>query len=384
MPTLFINRSFIALALALALLAKANANAPPPPPLPVRGYILLDFHSNEVLAERNADQPLEPASITKIMSAYVLYGKLAAGAIKPSDIVTVSANAYGQEGSRMFVEINSQVSVNDLLMGMVVQSGNDASVALAEHAAGSESVFADLMNQQAAALGMRNSHFVNATGLPHPEHITTARDIATLVRAMISNYPQHYSRYAVKEFTYNNINQKNRNKLLWSDSSVDGVKTGHTSSAGYCLASSAERDGMRLIAVVLGADNEPDRFSAAQQLLDHGFRLFETFHLYRPGQAVTETRVWKGVIDNLRLGFANDVYVTIPRGRYQDMQASLRLDKIIEAPVKRGQPYGQVLIQLDGRTEAQPALIALDDVPEGSAVGRLIDHITLVVKSWLD
>ena len=362
----------------------AQQAIPQVPQLPVKGYILQDFHSGRVLAEENGNQRLEPASITKIMTAYIVYAKLSEGAIKASDLVTISRNAYQQEGSRMFININSKVSIADLLMGVVVQSGNDASVALAEYIAGSEAVFAELMNRQAAALGLANTHYVNATGLPHPEHYTTAADIAILVRALISHHPQYYSNYSAKEFTYNDITQHNRNKLLWRDESVDGVKTGHTSSAGFCLASSAQRDSMRLIAVVLGAGQENDRFSASQQLLDYGFRFFETHKLYAAGHVLTEAPLWKGAADTVALGFPNDVYLTIPRGRYQDMQAALRVSNIIEAPIQQGQSFGGVQLQLDGQQIATVPLIALQDVAAGSTFSQFTDHILLIFKNWLN
>lgn len=376
---LFIHASWLALLPALW----ANAALPALPALPVRGYILVDFDSGRVLAEKNAELALEPASITKILSAYVVYDRLAAGAVKLDDPVLISQNAYSQIGSRMFVEVNSRVPLGDLLLGMVVQSGNDATVALAEHVAGSEPVFADLMNQHAARLGLDSSRFINSTGLPHPEHLTTARDIATLVRALIRDFPDHYATYAVKSFSHNNIDQANRNKLLWRDPSVDGVKTGHTNSAGYCLAASAKRGDMRLISVVLGADNEEDRLLASQQLLNYGFQFFATHKLYSAGQTLTEVDVWQGETDRLQLGFDSDVYVTIPRGRYQAMQATLQLPELIEAPLARGQVLGSVQIRLDGQTLASPTLVATSDVALAGPLARLGDRLVLLFRSLL-
>ena len=382
-----VNRFVVFWLLAVLLFSLPSAAqqvTPQVPQLPVKGYILQDFHSGRVLAEQNSNQRLEPASITKIMTAYIVYAKLRDGTIKADDLVNVSRNAFEQEGSRMFININSEVSVHDLLMGVVVQSGNDASVALAEHIAGSETIFAELMNRHAAALGLDNTHYVNATGLPHPDHYTTAEDIATLVQALISHYPQDYAAYTIKEFTYNNITQHNRNKLLWRDESVDGVKTGHTSSAGFCLASSAQRGAMRLLAVVLGAEQENHRFSASQQLLDYGFRFFETHKLYEAGHVLTEAPLWKGATDSVALGFPDAVYLTIPRGRYQDMQAALRVNNIIEAPVQQGQSFGHVQLQLDGQQIATIPLISLQSVAQGGTFTQLTDHILLMFKNWLN
>ena len=284
----------------------------------------------------------------------------------------------------MFVEVDTKVSVENLIMGMVVQSGNDATVALAEHIAGSESAFAALMNQQAAQLGLKDSHFVNATGLPDPEHYTSARDIATLVRAIIKEFPEQYARYAVRSFTYNGITQHNRNRLLWQDETVDGVKTGHTNSAGYCLASSARRENTRLIAVVLGAKTEKERFSASQSLLNYGFRFFETHKLYDANDLLTEARIWKGEVEKLPLGLAEDLYVTIPKGKYKDMQAALSIDTTIEAPVRKGARFGIVTITLENNLIASAPLVALQDVAEGGLVGRMMDQVLLMFDSLFE
>ena len=371
----------LGLLLLTGSLAQAQLPTPDIPPLPVRSYILQDFYSGRILAKHNSQQRMEPASITKLMSSYIVYKHIAAGDVKPDERVRISNNAYKQEGSRMFVEINSQVSVADLLMGVVVQSGNDATVALAEHIAGSEAAFALMMNREAAALGLSGSHFVNSTGLPHPEHYMTARDIAVLLRAMIADYPEHYKAYAIRSFTHNDIKQHNRNKLLWRDDSVDGAKTGHTSSAGFCLAASAQRGPMRLIAVVLGAEKEDQRFTATQTLLEHGFRHYETHKLYKAEQTVTSTSVWKGDVNSIALGFMHDVYITIPKGRYQDMQAALLVNSIIEAPLQQGQQVGNVTIRLDQEAIAELPLVSLSDVAIGSMLGRFADHIMLMFKS---
>ena len=354
---------------------------PPPPELPVKGYILMDFHSGRILAEQNGDQRLEPASITKLMSAYLVYKRLAEGVLSPDEDVSISRKAQSTEGSRMFVEAGTRVPVDDLLRGMVVQSGNDATVALAEHIAGSEAGFAQLMNDQARELGLNGSHFVNASGLPHENHYMTAFDIAKLVRAIIAQFPQYYALYSERSYTYNNITQHNRNKLLWRDSSVDGLKTGHTNSAGYCLASSAKRGDMRLIAVVLGAEQENDRSDASINLLNYGFQNYETYKLYERGYALTDVRVWKGSLNELPLGFLENIYVTLPKGRYDDMQASLRVNSIIEAPVSKGQMFGAVEIKLDGEDVANIPLVALEDVSEAGFLGSLSDQLLLMINS---
>lgn len=368
----------------LALLAfplKAMSQ-PQAPQVPVRGYILMDFDSGYTLARKNADKRLEPASITKLMTAYILYKALKDGSVALTDKIRVSEKAWRMEGSRMFIEVDTAVPLEDLLMGMVVQSGNDATVALAEHVAGSEDAFVSLMNQEAERLGLDQSHFTNSTGLPHPEHYMTAQDIATLVRAIIAEFPQHYERYSIKEYTYNDIRQYNRNRLLWQDETVDGVKTGHTESAGYCLVSSAERDDMRLISVVLGADAERDRFSASRNLLNYGFRFFETHRLYSANRALTEVRIWKGEADNLPLGLAEDLYVTIPKGQYEQMQASMTVDGTVQAPAAKGAAFGTVSITLNDDTIAAAPLVALRDVTEAGFVGRLLDQMRLTLTSW--
>ena len=364
--------------------AQAQLILPDPPELPVKGYILMDFHSGRVLADQNSNQRLEPASITKLMSAYLVYKRLAAGALRPDEQVLISRNAQSTEGSRMFVEAGTQVAVDDLLRGMVIQSGNDATVALAEHIAGSETGFAQLMNEQARELGMRDSHFMNGSGLPHPEHYMTARDIALLVRAIIKQFPQYYTLYSERDFTFNNITQHNRNKLLWRDESVDGVKTGHTSSAGYCLASSAKRGDMRLISVVLGAEKENDRFDASINLLNYGFSHYETYKLYDSNYALTDVRVWKGDLSKLPLGFLENIYVTLPKGRYPDMEASLRVTSIIQAPVSKGQEFGAVEITLEDKPIATIPLVALQDVSEAGFLGRLSDQFLMMLSEMFN
>lgn len=368
------------LSLVVALLVSSTSAAVPAlVELPVRGHILVDFHSGRVLTERNSQQRLEPASITKLMSAYLFYDRLTSGQLSLDDQVPVSRNAYDTIGSRMFIEVGSLVSVEELLHGIVIQSGNDATVALAEYIAGSEAAFAQMMNAKAVELGMHDSNFVNSTGLPDPQHYTTASDIAILARALIREFPSYYQLYSERSFTYNGIEQHNRNRLLWRDPSVDGMKTGHTSSAGYCLVSSAQRDGMRLIAVVLGADQISDRFEASQQLLNYGFGHFETYQLYAAEQSLTEVRLWKGEQGMLPLGFIEDTFVTLPKGRYDEIQAALLINARIEAPVQRGEAFGSVLIRLDDQEVADIPLVALQDIALGGWLGRFTDRLMLMI-----
>lgn len=373
-------------ALILGLLTASVWAAPIPeaPQLPVRGYILMDFQSGQILAEINGDERLEPASITKLMTAYIIYQALQDDTVKLTDQVNISEKAWRMEGSRMFVEVDTTVSVEDLLMGMVVQSGNDATVALAEHVAGSEVAFVALMNQQATRLGLADSHFVNSTGLPDPNHYMTVKDIAILVRALIDEFPAQYERYSIKEYTFNSIRQYNRNRLLWQDETVDGVKTGHTQSAGFCLVASARRDETRLISVVLGADKERDRFSASQALLNYGFRFFETHRLYAANRALTEVRVWKGVANTLPLGLVEDLYVSIPKGSYEAMQASMTVDTTVQAPTQKGDTYGTVTVALDDRTITEKPLVALSNVEQAGFFGRMIDQMRLSIGALFE
>lgn len=369
---------------SVLLVPMVGAAVPELPELPVRGHVLIDFHSGRVLTEHNGRERLEPASITKLMAAYLFYQRLENGQLRLDDMVPVSRNAYSTIGSRMFIEVGSQVSVEDLLRGIVIQSGNDATVALAEYIAGSEAAFAELMNEVAAELGLHDSNFVNSTGLPDPEHYTTARDIATLARALITEFPDYYQLYSERSFTYNEIEQHNRNRLLWRDESVDGLKTGHTSSAGYCLVSSARRGDMRLIAVVLGAEQENARFEASQQLLNYGFGHYETYKLYDAEQALTDVRLWKGEQGSLPLGFTEDIFVTIPKGRYDAMHAALRINARIEAPVRRGDEFGSVLIRLDEEEVASIPLLALQDVAPAGWLGRLTDRMLMMVSGMFN
>jgi D-alanyl-D-alanine carboxypeptidase (penicillin-binding protein 5/6) len=335
------------------------------------------MNSGTILAEENADLRLEPASLTKIMTAYAVFVELREGNLQLSDQVLVSKKAWRTGGSRMFIEVGTQVSVEDLLKGMIIQSGNDASVALAEHIAGSEKTFAALMNSHAKRLGMHNTHFVNSTGLPDPEHYTTARDITRVSEATIREFPEYYEWYAIKEFTYNDIKQHNRNKLLWRDDSVDGIKTGHTEGAGYCLVASAEREGMRLISVVMGTASEEVRAQETLSLLNYGFRFFETHKLYPGQQSLAQVRAWKGRAKQLPLGLARDLYVTIPRHQYQDLNARLILEPTIVAPVPQGMPYGYAEVQLGDEALTRAPLVALQEVAEGGIWSKVVDGFLL-------
>jgi len=360
--------------------AEAITAPPPAPSIAAKGYVLQDFYSGTVLAEKNADTRLEPASLTKLMTAYTVFHELRAGNIRLEDMARISQKAWRTPGSRMFVQVDTSVRVEDLLRGMIIQSGNDASVALAEFVAGGEDAFAALMNQHAHTLGLNGSHFVNATGLPHPEHYSTARDIARLSAAIIREYPEYYAYYAEKNYTYNNITQYNRNKLLWTDASVDGMKTGHTETAGYCLVSSAKRGEMRLVAVILGTSSEDARAQESLKLLNYGFRFFETHLLYAANQPLKTMRVWKGEAENVALGLNQDVYVTVPRGQYEKLSASMTVEKVIQAPAKKGQRFGTVNLRVGSDALAEQPLVALQDVPEGSLWRRMVDEVWLLFE----
>ena len=359
-----------------SLLAQAAVMpVPAPPELAAKSYLLIDFNSGRVIAEKNINDKIEPASITKMMTAYVVYKEMEAGRLTMDEEVSISKKAWNMGGSKMFIEVGKKVHVKDLLNGLIIQSGNDASVALAEHIAGSETTFADYMNQYAVSLGMKDTHFVNSTGWPDKDHLTTAKDIATLARALIREFPEHYKLYAVKQFSFNGIKQYNRNKLLWRDDSVDGIKTGHTESAGYCLVSSAQRDDMRLIAVVLGTRSEKARADISQSLLSYGFRFYESSRLYAAGEGLNQARIWKGEIENLSLGLLEDLNVTIPRGQYKHLDAVMDVQNDIEAPVKKGQQLGMVHVMLNGEELMSRPLVALQAVARGSIWQRTKDQI---------
>jgi D-alanyl-D-alanine carboxypeptidase (penicillin-binding protein 5/6) len=353
---------------------------PNPPELNATSYFLVDFDSGRVLAEKNPDDPVEPASITKLMTAYLVDKAIADGDLTLDEMVTISEKAWRMKGSKMFVEVGKQVAVEELLKGLIIQSGNDASVALAEHIAGSESAFAGYMNHQAKLLGMNNTNYVNATGWPDENHYSSARDIAILTRVIIDEFPASYSYYKEREYTFNKIRQFNRNRLLWRDDSVDGVKTGHTEAAGYCLVASAERDEMRLISVVLGTGSDKARTQSSQSLLNYGFRYFETHKLYRSDEVLKTTRIWYGDQEQVSLGVGKDIFITIPRGRYRDLDASMEIDSEISAPIASGQALGQVNIKLDDDLILSESIVAMQAVNEGSLIVQAMDKIKLMFR----
>ena len=361
-------RIFTQLLLLLIPLTFAHAEAPIPaaPKIAGTGHLLIDFESNTILAESNADQRLEPASITKIMTAYAIFREIKEGNVKLDDEVLISKKAWRAPGSRMFVEVNKKVPLELLLKGMIIQSGNDASIALAEHVAGNEETFAALMNTHATRLGMNSTHFVNSTGLPDPDHYTTPHDIAKVAAAAIREFPEFYKWYAQKSMLFNNIKQHNRNKLLWRDESVDGMKTGHTEAAGYCLVASAKRKDMRLIAIVMGTQSEQARAKETQTLLNYGFRFFETHRLYGAGDILQTVRLWKGAKKQLTVGLENDLFVTIPRRQYKKLEAKMDIETQITAPVEKGQAVGTLSINLHDKLMAKVPLISLEQVNSGS------------------
>lgn len=361
-------------------LAAAPDLVPAPPQLSGTSWLLVDHHSGRVLVDHNARERVEPASITKIMTSYVAFHALRNGSIQLDDEVRISENARYKhtDGSRMFVEYNSLVSVRELLRGIIVQSGNDASIALAEHVAGSEEGFVTLMNRHARALGMENTHFTNSTGWPAENHYTTAEDLAKLSRALINDFPEEYAMFAERRFTHNDIRQPNRNRLLWLDERVDGIKTGHTESAGYCLVSSASNESMRLIAVVMGANGGKPRDEDSRKLLNYGFRFYETFPLHDANEPLTQMRIWKGEQEMVPLGLDAPLYVTIPRGQQSNVKAHMKVDSMIMAPARKGQQYGTVNVTLGEEELENKPLVALRDVEEGGLWRKLVDNIKLL------
>ena len=380
-PMKLVSLPFSLLVLLMpAVLWGAAKPIPNPPALDATSYYLVDFDSGRVLAEKNPDDQVEPASITKLMTAYLVDKAIADGDVTLDEMVTISEKAWRMKGSKMFVEVGKQVSVSDLLKGLIIQSGNDASVALAEHIAGSESAFAGYMNHQAKLLGMDNTNYVNATGWPDENHYSSARDIAILTRTLIDKFPESYNYYKEREYTFNKIRQFNRNRLLWRDDSVDGVKTGHTEAAGFCLVASAQREEMRLISVVLGAGSDKARTQSSQSLLNYGFRYFETHKLYRSDEVLKTAEIWYGDQEQISLGVGKDIFITIPRGRYRDLDASMEIDAEISAPVERGQSLGQVNIKLDEEMILSESIVAMQAVNEGSLIDQAMDKIKLMFR----
>lgn len=348
---------------------------PAPPQLSAGSFLLVDYHSGEVLAAKEADKRMEPASLTKMMTAYVVSQEVERGSVSFDDDVIISDAAQAMEGSRMFLEAGKTVKLWDLLKGLIIQSGNDASLAVAEHIAASEEGFVMLMNQTALELGMTSTNYFNASGLPHPEHYTTANDLAILARAVIRDYPEEYILYAVRQFEFNNIKQPNRNKLLWRDASVDGLKTGHTQAAGFCLVASAERDENRLISVVLGSGSEKVRAAESQRLLNYGFRFFKTTKVYSAGETVQEARIWMGKDRMLPLGVADDWYVTLPRDEVATLSSQIELSSYIKAPTRIGQQLGRAVLKSGDKVVGEVPLLALRKIEEGSVFVRMKDGI---------
>lgn len=383
MPSKFLSL-LLATALALPFSGIAQPIIPSSPDLAARSWILMDATTGEVLSEYAADEILEPASLTKMMTVYIVSEEIEAGRMSEEEEVNISVNAWQKGGttsggSTMFLSPDTQVKVIDLLRGVIIQSGNDASIALAEHIAGSEESFAEVMNAQAQRLGMTQTHFINATGWPAEGHVTTARDMAILAQAVVRDHPDHYQLYAEREFEYAGINQPNRNELLWRDASVDGIKTGHTESAGYCLVASAERDGMRLISVVLGTDSMQARAVESQKLLTWGFRFYNTQQFYTSGDQMTEQQVWKGRSDSLAIGVAEDVFLTIPRGDSQALEAEITVNPVLQAPIALGQEVGRMKINYRGETLQELPLVAQQEVAAAGFFGRLWDGLVLFV-----
>lgn len=377
-------RSAIQFLLSLIVVASVAASAqaqsvliPSPPQVSASSYILMDPKSGRILMEENSHERLPPASLTKMMTAYIVERELDEGRLQMEDLVTVSVKAWRTGGSRTFIQEGTQVTVEDLLKGVIIQSGNDASVALAEHVAGTEEAFAEIMNQQARLLGMNDTNFTNSTGLPDPNQYSTAYDMALLAQAIIYDYPENYPLYAVKHFTYNNIRQPNRNALLWRDPSVDGLKTGHTNEAGYCLVASAKRDNTRFVAAVMGTSSPEVRAREVQKMLNYGFRYYETAQVYGAGQELMESRIWGGSSDEILLGVDQELYLTIPQGTRSRLESVVEVDRVIEAPVAIGDELGRVKVTLDGEVLAERPLLALEAVPQGGFFKRILDTIKL-------
>ncbi len=383
----FLQQSAWAQTQRAPILNPVPVTTPSPPAIAAKAYIMIDADSGRVIAEGNADTRLPPASLTKLMTSYVLSYELEQGHVHVDDMVTISKSAWTQnpefrESSLMFIQVGTQVKLHDLHLGIVVSSGNDATVAVAEYLAGSDSAFADVMNQHAQKLGMANTHFVNSHGLPDPQHYTSARDLALLSQAIIK-FPNEYALYKVQEFTYNNIRQFNRNGLLRRDPTVDGLKTGHTQEAGYCLVSSALRNGMRLITVILGADSINMREQETEKLLAYGFRYFETSRIYQAGAEVAQPRIWGGAGETIKLGVDKDIALTYPRGRREQIQAVMNVEKYLQAPIAANQPVGEMVVTLDGETIYRTPLVALETVEKGGIFHRLWDALVLFFTKLL-
>jgi len=358
-----------------------TATPPIPPILAASSFILLDFNTQTVLAEKNSDLQVEPASLTKLMTAYVVFNELKNKHLNLKDKVRISENAWRTQGSRMYVKVNSEVTVGELLRGMIVQSGNDASVALAEHVAGSEDAFAAMMNQYAQRLGLTQTHYQNSTGMPGDNHITSARDMANMAVAIIRDFPEYYSLYSEKNFTYNKIEQSNRNLLLWRDQSVDGMKTGYTKAAGYCLIASAKREQMRLISVVMGTDSKKARANESQKILNYGFRFYESHKAYDAGQKVATTRIWHGDSKDLPLTIRHPFYVTVPRGHFSDLHFQSKINPHISAPIAKGESVGKLQVLSNNKLIIEQDLIAVKAIAKGNLLQQTLDYLVLKFQS---
>jgi D-alanyl-D-alanine carboxypeptidase (penicillin-binding protein 5/6) len=353
----------------------------PPPSLAVKAYLLKDFNSNYVITSQNSSMRIEPASLTKIMTAYLSFKALKNGHLTLTQTLPVSEVAWKVEGSKMFIEPNKPVTVDELLHGMIIQSGNDASIVLADGIAGTEIQFADMMNKEAERLGMKNTHYINATGLPDAQHYTTAEDLMILATALIRDFPDQYQRlYSVKEYTYNKITQPNRNRLLWLDPNVDGMKTGHTETAGYCLIASAKRDGIRRISVVLGAPTDSARATESQKLLNYGFQYFDSKLVYKQGQSISQLKVWKGNEKQVASTVADNLFLTVPKGEYTNVKAIMSSTQPLIAPIKKGQVIGRVKFTLDGKTIEERNLVASKSIDGAGILGRAWDSIKLLMQ----
>lgn len=376
-------RTILLLLLGAATIACAQTPAPPIVPAPsiaARSFVLLDYRSQQALASQQAGERVEPASLTKLMTAYLVFAALKQKRIQPGQTVPVSERAAKAEGSRMFIEPRKPVTVDELLHGVIVESGNDACIALAELLAGSEDGFTKMMNDQARQLGMQNSNFMNSTGLPNPQHYSTAQDLGLLAIAIIRDFPEYYPLYALKEYRYNNITQANRNRLLWSDAAVDGMKTGYTENAGYCLIASAKRGERRLLSVVLGAASDSARAAESQKLLNYGFQNYDSVKLYEKNQALANPRVWKGVLNTVKAGFASDLYVSVPKGQIDKVKANLESRQPLLAPVSAGQKIGMMKLTIDGKPYADLPVVALEDIALAGMFGRGWDSLRLLFK----
>lgn len=374
LPKFLISGLIFSISCAHASIPQTQINAPN---IKAKTYLLIDANSNKVLAQKNIDKKVDPASLTKMMTMYVVDQELKQGKLNEDDLISISKKAWQAPGSRMFVEVGSKVPVKELIKGIIIQSGNDASIAIAEHIAGTESAFAELMNGYAQILGMNNSHFMNATGLTHEEHYSTANDMAILAKAIIRDFPETYKIYSEKSFSYKGIKQYNRNRLLWRNSTVDGIKTGYTDKAGFCLVSSGVLNDMRLISVILGARTDDGRTNESHKLLSWGFRFFETHKLYNAPESLQDIKIWQGKADLMPIGLDKNIFVTIPQGQYRKLNASLSIPNVIKAPIKAGDTIGSYKITRGEEIILEEPVIALKSIKKGGLWKQFKDKIVL-------